>query len=207
MSDAGRYIVSRALAADEKLSVPAGAWISIMAVSAGPYPVAVSLEGDAGAGTVYLAGPSRWQWPAGGALSCAVACYVTLASEAELLPDGGVGGVGVAAETSYTAAQSSTVNIPSAPTDGIALAGRRSVRATVSAPAAQTVTAGTVVWWNWSDALGRWAESPTQETPPTGRRDVSGSDQLVGAAGRVFAEWRSGTCSGAGSATITLTVA
>lgn len=207
MSEAGTYLVSTLLTANSRLPIPAGAWVSVMARGGGPYPLVVTLEGDSGVQSVYLSGPARWRWPAGGTLSAPVDCYVTAASRAELLPDGAsIAGQAPSASTQYTAAQSSTANIPSAPTDGAALGGRRLCRAIVSAAAAQTITACTVVWWVYNETLGRWAESPTQDSPPTGRRDVATPDQFVGAAGRVFAEVRNATASGAGALTVTLEV-
>lgn len=110
---------------------------------------------------------------------------------------------------SYTAAQSSTANIPSAGSDGVQIPGTSdrlyyewrsstlsaagsatvSLRATqqaalaiVSAGSGQTVTAGgTGVWWRYTAALGRWAETQLQDLGmPGGRRDVMGTSIQTG---------------------------
>ena len=119
----------------------------------------------------------------------------------------GAGAPASAAKTaSYTAAQSSTANIPSVAGDGVSVAGCNGVVAHLSAGAGQTVTAaGLLVWWRYNASTGRWSEGPIQEVTPISRRDVCGADQLVGpGVDRVFVEWRSGTLSAAGSATLTL---
>lgn len=108
----------------------------------------------------------------------------------------------------YTAAQSSLLNVPSngtPRTQGVTLRGGKGVRAIISAPSGQTVTAATVVWWLYDEGLQRWSEGPTQSSPPTGRRDVTTSDEfvLVGQ-GQAYAEVRSSTHSGAGDFTVTL---
>lgn len=201
------YVVSQLLTAGNRLHVPQGSWLAVMSRGGGPYPLVVTLDGDSGVKEVYLPGPSRWHWPAGGAISASVDVFVTIASAAELLPEGSaVAGQAPSQTSSYTAAQSSTGNLPSVATDGAALGGRRLCRAVVSAPAGQTVTGGTVVWWLYNETLARWAEGPVQDTLPTGRRDVATPDQFVGAAGRVFAEVRSATASGAGTLAVTLEV-
>lgn len=108
----------------------------------------------------------------------------------------------------YTALQSSLLNIPSdtAPrTKGVPLSGGKGVRAIVSAPVGQTVTALTLVWWVREGAVGRWAEGPTQEVLSTGRRDIAGADQFVQvSSGEAWAEVRSSTASGAGNFDVTL---
>lgn len=112
-------------------------------------------------------------------------------------------------KVTYTAAQSSLVNIPSdtAPrTQGVSLRGGKGVRAIVSAPNGQTVTLCTIKWWVRDELVGRWAEGSTEESLSTGRRDVAGSDQFVQVSnGEAFAEVRSSTSSGAGDFTVVLT--
>lgn len=102
--------------------------------------------------------------------------------------------------TQLTAGQTAvgvTTNLPTAATDGVDVTDANGIRCIVSADLGQTITGGTVVWWVFDATLGRWAESPVQETLPTGRRDVATSDSAVGArTGRAFPELRSVTVSG-----------
>lgn len=95
---------------------------------------------------------------------------------------------------SYSPAYNSTANIPSLATDGVSLAGGKGVRAVVSAPSGATISTGTLVWWLYDDATGRWAESSAQPAVVTGRRDMAVPDEfvLVGR-GRAFLEVRSAT--------------
>jgi hypothetical protein len=207
----GQVVAARLVAAAGRFEVPPGGWVTVAAQNPSDYPLTVTCDGETGVGTIYVHSPSRWRVPGRVVISPSAAAYVMAATAEDVLPEGFSGapgsGAGVERATAYTAAQSSTANIPSAAGDGVDLSSRRGVRALISAPAAQTITALTVVWWVYDSTLTRWCESPVQDSPPTGRRDATTPDQLSIPTGRAFAEVRSSTCSGAGSFSVILVAA
>ena len=109
-----------------------------------------------------------------------------------------------------TQAQSSTANIPSLATDGVAVpAGAKGAYAVLSGAVGQSVTFAVLVWWRYNATLARWIETGVQESPALARRDVMGVEQQLGVSGgseRVFVEARSCTLSAAGNMTVSLVV-
>ena len=63
---------------------------------------------------------------------------------------------------------------------GVALvATQNGVRAIVTAPAGQTITAGSVRFWTFDPQQQSWALGGVDETLPTGARSVATTDQFV----------------------------
>lgn len=105
----------------------------------------------------------------------------------------------------YAAAYNSTALVPNAPQEGVALpygrcwaevrsvthsggsgsvgvtliSAQNGVRAIVTAPIGQTITAGSVRFWTWDPIDQIWALGGVEETLPTGARAVSTTDQFV----------------------------
>lgn len=121
-------------------------------------------------------------------------------------------GASAAAPAAVTVSQlaNSPANIPTLAGDGVLIpAGAKGAHAIASAQAAATILgAGSLVWWRYSQFLGRWAETTQQDALAGGRRDCATVEQLTnGPAGdRLYVEARNVTVSAGANLDVLLVI-